>query len=163
MHWSDPLAGDDYHMVLSILGGCRKPDLSITPNGDPYIYRWHLVKSPQANVYLHIQVSDDPRDELHDHPWDNTSVILAGGYEEIVNFAPNCGAPAAFIRKKGDVIFRQAHWAHKLILAAPYTITLFTTGPKIRNWGYWFRDGWHHNNRHNVLVDGVAIFKEETM
>ncbi len=154
----------DFAIALKILGCMRDPDLTITPDGKPYIYRWHLVKGRECNVYFHIQVADDPRAELHDHPWDNTSVILAGGYTELLNQYPDGdpGFAETFIRKPGDVIFRCAYWSHRLLMADhPYTMTLFSTGPKVRDWGYWFPDGWHHNKRHNVLVDGVAIFKEE--
>jgi hypothetical protein len=148
-------------------GHPREPDMTISPDGKPYLYRWHILpRSQEVNVYFHVQVGDDPREELHDHPWDNTSVILAGGYEEILDPKPDPFRkplnPMKFVRSKGDVIFRRSSWAHRLLMAGhPYTMTLFSTGPKIRDWGYWFPDGWHHNLRHNVLVDSVATFKEE--
>lgn len=150
-------------IFLDILGHWRTPDISIMPDGEPYLYRWHVVpRNKHANVYLHIQVSDDPRRELHDHPWDNVSVILAGGYTELLNPYPEPRPAGMFVRRKGDMIFRRAGWSHRLLMAGnPYTMTLFSTGPHIRDWGYWFPDGWHHNKRHNVDVDGVAVFKEE--
>ncbi len=163
MDFYDAFTRAERSLFLDILGGCRPPDLTISPDGNPYLYRWHVVpRNKAANVYLHVQVSDDPRGELHDHPWNNSSVILAGGYEEILDIAPAGDNWRIFERKPGDVIFRRARWAHRLLMAGhPYTMTLFSTGPKIRDWGYWFPDGWHHNKRHNVTVDGVAVFKEE--
>ncbi len=160
----DNMATADYLKLIDTLGGWRPPDLTISPSGSPYLARWHVIpRNADANVYLHVQVSDDPRDELHDHPWSNVSVILAGGYIELLSQTPslsNGTNPTVYVRNPGDTIFREAHWAHRLIMRAPYTMTLFSTGPKVREWGYWFPDGWHHNERHNVTVNGVATFQE---
>ncbi len=157
----DNMATADYLKLIDTLGGWRPPDLTISPNGEPYLYRWHVIpRNADANVYLHVQVSDDPRDELHDHPWSNASVILAGGYIEILDKDPINRRAHTYIRNPGDVIFRAGPWAHRLMMRAPYTMTLFSTGPKVREWGYWFPDGWHHNERHNVTVNGVATFQE---
>ena len=145
----------------------RQPDLVIAPDGEPYLYRWHVIpRSVHANVYFHIQVSDDPERPLHDHPWDNTSVILAGGYDEIIASRP--GDFGRYLvtyterRKEGDVVFRPAEQAHRLLLASPlgYTMTLFSTGPKRREWGFWFPDGWR-NQRDVIenLPDGRSLFK----
>jgi hypothetical protein len=69
----------------SIIGNpLRYPDLVIAPDGKPYLYRWHVFpQNAAAGVYFHIQVQSDPERPLHDHPWDNTSVILSGGYDEL--------------------------------------------------------------------------------
>ncbi len=153
----------DWIILKDMLGDhMRKPDVTISPNGEPYIYRWHILpKGGPANVYLHVQVRSDPRIEKHDHPWDNTTAMLAGTYDEELDFAPGSRRPAVtFKRKTGDMIFRRAEWSHRLILTSPYAMTLFTTGPKVREWGYWFKDGWHHNRRHNVVENGVSVFKE---
>src|SRR5882672_6067602 len=87
----DLLTKDDCTLALSILGGWRKPDLEIMPDGTPYLYRWHVTPHSQfANVYLHVQVASDPARPLHDHPWDNMGVILSGGYEELVTKGNPC-------------------------------------------------------------------------
>lgn len=130
--------------------GLRRPDVIIAPDGDPYLYRWHLVRGPEANVYFHIQTADDPERPLHDHPWDNQSVILAGGYHETLDQRPKLTAMGAkgglqeFSRKPGDVIWRKAEWAHTLRLpeGVDYTMTLFSTGPKVREWGFYYPEGW---------------------
>lgn len=130
------------HFVDKEYGGIPEPDMTIAPDGKPYLYRWHVVpRNPIANVYFHLQVASDPERPLHDHPWDNTSVILAGGYTEL--YSPNPGGKfhdvEEFARKPGDVIHRKAGHAHRLILpeGVKYTMTLFTTGPRIRDWGFW--------------------------
>jgi hypothetical protein len=77
-----------------------------------------------GNVYLHEWRESDPRD-LHDHPWDCASVILAGGYWEI---APQ----GRFWRSPGDIVFRQAEEPHRIeiVPAKPMPISLFITGPR---------------------------------
>lgn len=108
----------------------RDPDFII---GDPaYLKRWWIVpRNEFGNVYLHeIHRSDDDR-ALHDHPWDNTSYIIKGGYVELT---PN----GSFDRNEGDVIHRKATDRHGLILADnDPCVSLFFTGPKVREWGFW--------------------------
>jgi len=68
----------------------RPPDLVIAPKGyGEYLFRWYVIpRNREANVYFHIQTQSDPERPLHDHPWDNTSVILSGGYDEIIDTEP---------------------------------------------------------------------------
>lgn len=146
------LSRRDYALACRYIGGARKADLVIMPDGRPYLYRWHVVpRNEEANVYFHIQVLDDPERPLHDHPWDNTSYILSGGYDELI-FYPEfwkghggCGPdrPSLELRRAPEVIHRKAETAHRLLLAPgqDYTMTLFTTGPKRRAWGFWTEDG----------------------
>ncbi len=139
------LKPEDLHTFLRYVGELRDPDEVIAPDGQPYLYRWFIVppKSP-ANVYFHIQVGDDPDRPLHDHPWDNTSVILAGGYKETMSYSEGPPVPVVMLRQPGDVIHRRGSWPHRLQLlrGENYTMTLFTTGPKNRDWGFWTDDGW---------------------
>lgn len=137
------------------------PDLVIAPDGKPYIYRWHCVKAHEASVYFHIQVADDPERPLHDHPWENMSVILAGGYREVLNKSPTSrmNYEKEFIRGPGDVIFRKAAWAHRLFMpeGVPYTMSQFSCGPKVRKWGFWFEDGWRPYTDVTETHDGMAV------
>lgn len=126
--------------IGGVVNVCRDPDLIIAPEGHPYIYRWHLVpRNRKANLYFHIQVADDPERPLHDHPWDNMSVILAGGYTEIIERNPPHGTQEVIQRRKGDVIFRQGEEAHRLLLPPQFTyaMTVFSTGNHRRKWGFW--------------------------
>lgn len=159
-------------LILGDGGRIYKPDLVISLCGEPYLFRWYVVPcNPEANVYFHIQVASDPERPLHDHPWDNTSVILAGGYQEILNKVPayffkhgqmHRIEAEQLVRRPGDVIYREATWAHRLILPEniPYTLTLFTAGPMLRKWGFWFADGWRpYDEVTEVREDGSAVFK----
>lgn len=112
----------------------RAPDFVI---GDDYLRRWWVIpRNPFANIYLHwINRSDDDR-ALHDHSWDNVSVLLSGGYRE---HTPD----GTFDRSAGDVVQRKATDLHRLELVdGQPALSLFITGPKVREWGFDCPNGW---------------------
>jgi hypothetical protein len=159
------LTAEDWAAATDYIGGRRKPDLVISPGHEqkPYLYRWELTPNPvrheRGGTYFHIQVASDPERPLHDHPWDNASVILAGGYCELLNRAPWADAVTVELqRRPGDFIPRQAEWAHRLILpdGIPYTMSLFTMGPRYRRWGFWTPQGWVDASEVSRVEDGVA-------
>lgn len=118
------------------------PDIQIFGSSDhPYIYRWHLqpYDGHFANTYFHVQVQDDPDRPLHDHPWDNCSVILSGGYEEWIDNRPMAEQPQKIRRHPGEMVFRRAEQAHRLLIpdGVPYSLSLFHTAPRRRPWGFW--------------------------
>lgn len=116
-----------------------KPDFVI---GDDYLRRWWVLpRNPVFNIYLHNIRHDDEDRALHDHPWWNCSILLKGRYHEIrrdqlygdegtTYFAP-C------------VIFRGPRVAHRLVIGCSgnEAWTLFITGPKVREWGFWCPQG----------------------
>lgn len=123
----------------------RKWDVAIRPDGEDYIFRWHILprRSVGAGVYLHLQVASDPERPLHDHPYDNQSVILAGGYREVfVKDPARHWYQTERVVREGDVVQRKAEEAHRLFLlpGEDYTISLFSMGPVVREWGFWFID-----------------------
>lgn len=114
----------------------REPDFII---GDNYLRRWWVVpRNRQFNIYLHeILHSDDDR-ALHDHPWDNVSWVIDGGYIEH-------NPQGRFERKAGDLIQRRATDSHRLeIPEGGRALSLFYTGPIIREWGFHCPQGWRH-------------------
>ena len=65
VHAALNLTGEDWVLGQSILGEWREPDMTIAPDGIPYLYRWHVIpRNKTANVYFHIQVADDPERPL---------------------------------------------------------------------------------------------------
>ncbi len=116
----------------------RQPDFRIgqdTPGGfDCYMERWYILpRNPRTNVYLHrILRSDDDR-ALHDHPWHNTSLVLLGGYRE---HTPD----GVFERQPGDIVHRAPTDRHRLEIDEP-AVSLFLTGAKVRDWGFWCDGG----------------------
>lgn len=127
----------------------RKPDFVIGDPADPYMRRWFVVpRNEGCNVYLHeILRSDDDR-AGHDHPWANRSYLIDGGYEEAVYYRHSPWLEMGrFERKAGDYLFREAEDTHRLIVPeGGRCVSLFMTGPKVREWGFWCPNGerWVH-------------------
>lgn len=160
------LTREDQEWCEQALGFLREPDLTI---GEPvYLHRWHVVpRNERGNTYLHVQVASDPDRPLHDHPWDNQSVIISGGYDEMIQDLP---WPGGYVRtakrRKNSVVHRQAGQPHRLVLPedVPYTISLFSTGPKVKDWGFWCevhgRKVWiEHGECVEFLPDGRSVWK----
>ena len=111
----------------------RQPDFIV---GENYLRRWFVVpRNPFTNVYLHeFRRSDDDR-ALHDHPWNNRSFVIAGQY---IEHTPE----GSFLRSPGDTLTRDATDRHRIeLIDGSPCVTLFTTGPKIRDWGFYCPPG----------------------
>lgn len=112
----------------------REPDYIVGLN---QLRRWWVIpRNKMQNVYLHeINKSDDER-ALHDHPWDNTSILIRGSYTEVT--------PAGtFVREPGSIIQRLATDLHRLVVEDnAHVLSLFITGPNVRNWGFDCPKGW---------------------
>lgn len=139
----------------------RQPDFLIGGAEAPYLRRWYVTpwsgwyrSVPRAQMtwwqhivtrlpclYVHeILRSDDDR-ALHDHPWVNVSVILKGGYIEHTIRAG--GVHVETWRGAGTYAFRRAGVAHRLEVApGTSAVTVFFTGPRIRDWGFHCPRGW---------------------
>ena len=119
----------------------RKPDMVIGERDRPYLNRWWLIpRTRWFNVYLHTIHRDDDDRALHDHPWWNLSILLAGSYvEHTINAG---GVHVRKLREAGDLVFRRARAAHRLEIARGPCWTLFITGPKLRSWGFHCPNGW---------------------
>lgn len=137
----------------------RDADFIIRPQGNPQTYRWWIIpRNRLFNIYLHRFVLSDEDRALHDHPWINASILLSGEY---IEHTPS----GKFNRKEGFAYFRRARSPHRIELikekmsyssiksippVALYNnngfpvITLFITGPRIREWGFWCPNGFRH-------------------
>lgn len=149
-------------LLISRVMSRRVPDKTIHQNGCAYLHRWYLTPwrgwyddQPNAkptlknrllkavaqalpNVYVHLFVSSDPDEALHDHPWFSLSLVLHGQYWDVTG-------GGCFDRKvcaAGDWILRGAKKPHRVELGPQSCMTLFITGPVIRRWGFHCRSGW---------------------
>lgn len=132
----------------------RYPDFIIGED-DPYLLRWFIIpRNRLFNIYLHKFVRSDDDRALHDHPWlFNISILLKGSY---VEHTPEGNE---IVRKAGDIKGRWGKAPHRIELERkrqwykphlyPYHMrkeipvwTLFITGPKIREWGFYCPNGW---------------------
>ena len=125
------------HVIAS-----RPADEVINRQGLPYMERWHLVRASAGvalgNLYVHRFVRDDDED-LHCHPWTSTSFLLRGQYVEKTDEGHK-------IWNAGAVIHRLPETRHAIVKVQPGTITLFATGPKTRDWGFY------------PMINGVEVF-----
>ena len=112
----------------------RAPDLVIGERSAPYLARWHLTRTPLLSIYFHdIMRSDDDR-ALHTHPSWNLSLILAGGYREILLHDETIG----IWRGEGEMLFRRPRTPHRLkIISDAGAITMWIRGPTVHHWGFW--------------------------
>lgn len=137
MSGSIPYADPDFMKIWAAeLMASREPDFII---GDNYLRRWWVVpRNRQCNVYLHETLHSDEDRALHDHPWDNISFLIEGSYIEIT-------PEGEFLRRAGETISRQATAAHRLVIPdGGRAVSLFTTGPIVRDWGFHCPQGWRH-------------------
>lgn len=121
----------------------RKPDVLIwgLDNTDniPYMERWHIIpRNRFFNIYLHHFLKSDYDRALHDHPWWSISFILKGEYKE---HTPK-GKPKIY--RAGNIKLRGAKYTHRIELHKGPCWTLFITGPRVREWGFFCKDGWRH-------------------
>lgn len=116
------------------LKASRDPDYVI---GGNYLLRWFVVpRNVFGGVYLHeFRRSDD--DVLHDHPWDNTTVVVSGRYFEVMPDG------SKHLRRAGDIVHRMAEDAHRVeLIDDEPTTSLFMMGPRRRQWGFHCPNGW---------------------
>ena len=112
-------------------------DLITDGEAGEYMRRFY-VRNPRRGpgARFHRIIASDPGPWLHDHPWDNVSVLLCGSYDEITpGGVRHWEAPC--------VIERRAELPHRLIVAAGEPVwTYFLTGPFRRRWGFHTEAGW---------------------
>ena len=144
------VTGKDYEMARQIVGsGYKTVDLVIAPDAARISTAGTSSHTTRLATSISTSGCHDPERPLHDHPWANQSVILAGaGYvKDYANIDNDGHIMPAHIRWGfiGDTIQRPADQAHRLTMMPGekhYTMTLFSTGPKIRKWGFWYPEGW---------------------
>lgn len=133
----------------------RPADFNIGGIARPYIRRWWIIpRNKYFNIYLHNMRRDDDDRALHDHPWSNISIVLRGGYIEVMPDFRHQRTPytrltdlgtVRKLRRPGQVILRRATDAHRLELPTvggiKYSWSLFITGPSRRNWGFHCKQG----------------------
>lgn len=153
---------------MHALAWLAAPDALVAHDGLPIMYRWHVVpRNEISGVYLHIQVrSDSLVRGPHDHEYDSFATILAGEYidqEWARNEQPH-PHPLEPVRQNGyypgHVVSRRAAQLHRIILPAhvPYSMTLFSHGPRIRKWGFANPDGsWSAAEARGPVVNGCVV------
>lgn len=130
----------------------REPDFIIGDPANPYIRRWWIVpRNMFSNLYLHETLRSDDDRAMHDHPFANTSVLIEGSY---IEHTPE----GVFTRHPGEIVSRPAHAMHRLeIPEGGRAVSLFFTGPKVREWGFDCPQGWRHWRDFTDTTSGNSI------
>ena len=108
--------------------------------------RWQLLRTPWFSIFVHgmYEPEGDLDKHCHDHPWSFFSVILWGGYFEVVH-----DTFRHWWRKRGigSVGFMPAEGKfHRILeLNGEKSYSLVFARPSSRVWGYWTQDGWIDN------------------
>ena len=108
------------------------------------------------NIYLHKFIGSDNDRALHDHPWWSLSFLLKGELIEVLKENPH--TKELRMIGKWRPYLRPARLAHRMVLIGDEAWTLFLTGPKIREWGFWTlnKEYWEQENGF-----GLARLKKE--
>ncbi len=111
-----------------------------------YMNRWWILPyadskgSYRPAIRIHEILRSDLGRDFHDHPWDYVSIILRGGYYEVI---PQYDKYRNYVGDKrtwygpGSIVFRCAEHLHRLELPEGQTCTtLFTTFKYKQKWGF---------------------------
>lgn len=115
----------------------RLKSKDIGGDGGIFFRRYTLLKTKRCAIYLHEFFRGDLDRCLHDHPWSFVSVVLKGGYWEVMQDGWHWRPP-------GSILFRPAETRHRIVLssAAPKTWSLVVVGRVQRAWGFYTLNGW---------------------
>jgi hypothetical protein len=116
-------------------------------DGAPYLERYYILHNGDYSwlpgIYLHKFVSSDEDPELHNHPWGTSlSLILSGGYTEEQRFKLAPSTYQVEYNKFGPGFFNLVRRDdfHRIELDENPTWTLFFSGDRQQDWGFWSQD-----------------------
>lgn len=118
--------------------------------GQVFFWRYHLLKTRWLGIYLHEFVRSDHDRCLHDHPWGFVAVIIRGGYMEQM-------ADGYYWRRPGSILWRPAKTAHRIEIpygSRPWSLVF--VGRKVRDCGFYTKDGWRKNDGVSPLCETDA-------
>ena len=124
--------------VMEFLG--RRRIINDREDNEPYLERYYIFlkdrKNFPFNIFIHKFLKSDP-DDLHDHPWEFRTIILAGGYWEHRE-------EGTYWRCPGSYIYAPINTFHRVELDKniPYCWTLFIPSVSTKDWGFKTVKGW---------------------
>lgn len=123
----------------------RPPDFVVGGTENSYMLRWWLIpRNKFFNIYVHMFLRDDDDRALHDHPWASLSLLCRGTLLEV--YQDEAKLEHSKHITVGEWTYRSATHAHRIVVPVQnYTpVTIFITGPRIREWGFHCKQGWKH-------------------
>ena len=122
-------------------GGRFRVDIHDEGDGSLYLRRFVMRKAPERSHYLHHIVRSDRDRCLHDHPRTFLIFVLWGGYWEHLSEGVRWRGPGSVRRMAAETRHRVELRKRKNGSEIP-AWTFCVVGPKIREWGFWAKDGW---------------------
>lgn len=118
----------------------------IVLDGELYLSRLNLIKTPWFSVKLHWIHRPDPDRDLHDHPWTFIAFVLRGSYEEWESKKP--ASQSGKLRKINWFNYKNSVTAHRISKVAPNVLTLVISGPKNykKSWGFFDAETLEYTN-----------------
>jgi hypothetical protein len=129
---------DNDERTIDELGWSFMSGFDIGAEDDPYLDRLCIVRTPLFSVYLHHIHRRDTDPDPHDHPWWFTSLVLCGGYEEII--WPDKRQPERMLtryRRRFSLASTDRDAAHMITSVEGELWTLVFAGPRRGEWGFW--------------------------
>ena len=99
-----------------------------------YMRRW-ILQTPWGTLRIHNILRSDHDHDLHDHPWDFTSLLIKGSYTEV-------DMHGARHWPRWSVVRRKATDLHRLVLETGPVWTLVVSTKKLRSWGFDVNGRW---------------------
>lgn len=112
----------------------------VSRQGEIHFRRYRVIQTPWFAVYVHQICQSDLDKDMHDHPWNYTSLILKGIYREASRLFPYFDETRNTINSSCDLVSHRAEDAHQLTLLTPEVWTLVFTSGRNRVWGYRLSD-----------------------
>lgn len=139
----------------------RKPDFIIGGADRPYLLRWFLIpRNPLFNVYVHKFLRSDDDRALHDHPWlFNCSWLLRGFYLEHTPAGEDVLVDSDWKFRWGPAPHRVELFDSNVKGICKPCWTLFITGPRVRQWGFYCPQGWVHWKKFTAAEDPGSVGK----
>jgi len=141
-------------MLLRLLEKLNRKRIIKDRFGRDYMHRYYLCFKEKINafdpvktypnIFIHKLILSDEDRDVHDHPWNYCTIILAGGYWEWTPHFNSTGVKIGELSKwrgPGSIIIRKANTFHRLEMYNP-TWTLFMHGWRTREWGFLTKSGW---------------------
>lgn len=117
-----------------------------------YLKRLHVVQTPYFSICCHWIISPDQERDLHDHPVSFLSIILRGGYTDVVRVARDgLWGTEQQIHRFIRYIPGTFWWTHRIVAVKPKTLTLCFMTPNKREWGFHTANGWVHWKNYEAL------------
>lgn len=142
------------YVAARVIDVCGKPKGHLLDSlGDPYMYRWHIVRrgtrlgkllqffTGYGEVRLHAIHHEDHDRDLHNHPTDYLTVILRGGYvEEVrIDWYGYAAYKHVYWRQPGDIVSAAKARFHRIarLLDGPSYSMFFLKSGNEGDWGFY--------------------------